>query len=880
MMKHFQILLVRIRALVRRDVVIEDIDEELRVHIELETETNIERGMSLAEARAAALRNFGNLGRIKDAAYEIRGGGMLEAIIQDIRYGVRMLVKHRGFTFIAVLTLALGIGANTTIFSVVNAVLLRPLPYPEPERLVQVSWLLGDGSGESLSTAVYAFWKENSRSFEEAAGYAPTNSGFNLAGGVEPRRARGLRVSEGFLRVLGVTPKLGRGFTAEEDRPNGPCATVISEGLWQGYFGGEADTVGRQVELNGRSCTVVGVLPSSFQFEEPVDLLLPLQLVVYPTDQGRNTSMIARIKPGISRAAAQAEATALFPEFKRAYPNHAQERDRGVRLDPYQEAVVGDVGRVLYLLSGAVAFVLLIACANVANLLLARGTHRRGEIAVRLALGASRGRLVRQLLTESLLLSLVAGVVGLCLALWFVPFVTAISPDRLPRLAEVRLDAHAVLFALVASAATSLLFGVSPALQATRVNLSGALKEAAGKGAGIGMGGRMRSLLIVSEVALSLVLLVGAGLLIKSFLKLQAVELGFEPNNLTTMQVSLNSTKYRTTEQVWQLQQRVTDRLRALPGVESVATVSSLPLERGLNNFLSLDGPEARHGASVESRAVNPDYFRTLGINLRGGRGLSDEDKQNAPPVVVVNEALVRRLFPDRDPVGAQVYIDKSFRQIVGVAADIRERGANLTPTPTVYVPASQVSDGMTVATARWFLNSWIVRTSAPVDLSAGLRDALREADPQLPVAKIRPMTEVVSASFTSQRFITTLMGAFGALALALTAVGLYGVLSYQVSQRTHEIGLRMALGAQARDVLKMIIRQGMVLVLSGVALGLACAVALTRIMSNLLFGVTVTDPATYAFIALLLLAVSLVACYIPARRATRVDPMIALRYD
>ncbi|HLL14415.1 MAG TPA: ABC transporter permease [Pyrinomonadaceae bacterium] len=879
-MKHFHILLARLRALVRRDVVIQDIDEELRLHIELETEANIERGMSPAEARRIALRDFGNVGRIKDVAYEIRGGGMLEAIIQDIRYGARMLVKHRAFTFIAVLTLALGIGANTTIFSVVNAVLLRPLPYPQPERLVQVSWLLADGSGESLSTAVLAFWKENMRSFEEAAGYAPTNSGFNLAGGAEPRRARGLRVSEGFLRVLGVNPQLGRSFTPEEDHPNGPCATVISDGLWQGYFGGDASTVGRQVELNGRSCTVVGVLPAGFQFEEPVDLLLPLQLVVYPNDQGRNTSMIARIKQGTSREAAQAEATALFPEFKRAYPGHAQERDRGVRLDPYQQAVVGDTGRVLYLLSGAVAFVLLIACANVANLLLARGTRRRGEIAVRLALGASRGRLVRQLLTESLLLSLVAGSVGLCLALWFVPFVTAISPDGLPRLAEVRLDSQAVLFALAASAVTSLLFGISPALQATRVNLSGALKEAAGKGETTGAGSRMRSLLVVSEVALSLVLLVGAGLLIKSFMRLQAVQLGFDPNNLTTMQASLNSTKYRTTAQVWELQQRVTERLRALPGVESVATVSSLPLERGLNNFLSLDGPEARNGASVESRAINPDYFRTLGIVLRSGRGLSDEDKQNAPAVVVVNEALVRRLFPERDPLGAQIYIDKTYRQIVGVVADIREKGANLAPAPTVYVPAPQVSDGMSVATTRWFLTSWIMRTSAPVDLSAGLRDALREADPQLPVAKIRPMTEVVSASFTYQRFIATLMGAFAALALALTAVGLYGVLSYQVSQRTHEIGLRMALGAQARDVLKMIIRQGMTLVLVGVAVGLACAVALTRIMSNLMFDITVTDPATYVFIALLLTFVSLLACYIPARRATRVDPMIALRYD
>ena len=803
----------------------------------------------------------------------------MRTLWQDVRYGARTLAKSPGFTAVAVLALALGIGANTAIFSVVNAVLLRPLPYSEPERLVHVYWRWEKGAGDSISAATYAFWKEHARSFEEAAGYAPTNSGFNLAGGAEPMRVRGLRVSEGFLRVLGARPALGRDFAPEEDQPGGPCAALVSQGLWRDYFGADAGVLGRQVELNGRACSVVGVLPADFHFASPVDVLLPMQLRVEPKDQGRNTAMIGRLRRGVSAAQAQGEMDALMPEFRQTYPGHARPSESGPLLVPYQQSLVGGVSRLLLTLFGAVGLVLLIACANVANLLLARGSKRRGELAVRAALGAGRWRLVRQLMTENMLLALAGGAAGLLVAVWSVPVLVSLSPAGLPRAGEIGLDSGAVAFAFLAAAATSLLFGLVPAWQGSRVDLNESLKAAAGKG-GAARGGRLRGALVVAEVALSLVLLVGAGLLVQSFLRLHSVELGFDPSNLTTMQVSFNSAKYAGTAQLWEAQRRVVERLRALPGVEAVATVPSLPMERGLNNYLTLDGPGGETGASVESRAVGGEYFRALRIPLLRGRALADADAAGAPRVVVVNEALAGRFWPGRDPLGERVYVDHEWREVVGVAGDVREVGLDQPVRPTVYVPAPQVSDGMSVMTSRWFLTSWIVRTSGPADVAPAMRAALREADPSLPVANVRPMGDVISGSISSRRFVLTLMGAFAALALVLTAVGLYGVLSYQVSQRTHEIGIRLALGARPRDVMRLVVVRGMELALAGIAVGLAGAFALTRLMTSLLFGVSATDPATFVAIPVLLASVALVANYIPARRAARVDPTTALRYE
>ncbi len=802
----------------------------------------------------------------------------METLWQDLKYGARMLLRNKGFTIIAVL--ALGIGANTAIFSVVNAVLLRPLPYPQAERIVQADWRWPKGEGSSVTATEYVFWKEHSRSFEEAAAYASAGAGFNLAGGSEPQRVRGLRVSENFLRVLGITPALGRGFLPEEDRPQAACAAMITDGLWRNAFGGNKSAIGKGVELNGRSCAVVGILPQGFQFDVPTDVFMPLQLKDNPRDQGHNTTMIARLTSGVSFEQAQAEMDALLPQFREQYPGHIHQGEKGILLVSYRQAVVGDVSKFLLLLFGAVGFVLLIACANVANLLLARAANRKGEMAVRIALGAGRLRLLRQLMTENALLALVGGGVGLLFALWSVPLLLALSPADLPRAVEIELDAQAMLFAISASLVTSLLFGIAPALQATRLDVNNSLKASSGKSGVNARSGRARGLLLVSEVALSLMLLIGAALLIESFVKLRAVGLGFEPQNLTTMQVSLNSAKYRTTAQAWNLERQVMERISTLPGVAAVATVPSLPMERGLNENLTIEGRPDANGLSLESRAISPDYFRTLNIPLLRGRAFAETDVQGSLPVLIINETLARRFWPDRDPVGEQVALNTQKRQIVGVVKDIREMGLNQPVAPTVYMPTPQLPDAMMAATNNWFLTSWIVRTKEPLDINTALRNAVREVDPQLPVANIRPMTQVVSASIATQRFITTLMGVFAALALALTAVGLYGTLSYQVSQRTHEIGIRMALGAQARDVFKLIVGQGLRLALIGVAAGLLGAFAVTRVMESLLYGVSATDPLIFACVALLLTFVALLACYVPARRATKVDPMIALRYE
>jgi predicted permease len=801
----------------------------------------------------------------------------MNTLLQDLRYGIRMLAKRPGFAFIAVLTLALGIGANTAIFSVVNGVLLKPLPYPQPERLVQCYWQWPRGTNETVTATQYNFWKEQSRSFEEAAGFDATS--FNLAGGAEPLRVRGMRVSEGFFHVLKVYPALGRGFSPEEDQPNAPRVAVISDGLWRRYLGADPKVIGSQVELNGGSCTIVGVMPPEFQFGTTPELLVPLRLKPDPKDQGHNTTMIARLKPGATIEQAQAEVDELLPEFRKEFPKHISETERGIKLVPYQQHVIGDVSKLLLLLFGTVGMVLLIACANVANLLLARSVARNGEMAIRVAMGAGRGRLIRQLMTENVLLALAGGVAGLFVAMWCLPALLAMSPQGLPRLGEVRLDRQAILFAISASVFTSLVFGIVPALRATRVDINESLKASSGRQGGGRLDSRMRALLVVGEVALAMVLLIGAALLIKSFVKLNDVELGFDPNNLTTIQVSLTSDRYQSAAEVWNFQQQVLDRISALPGVRSAATVPSLPMERGLNSFINIEGRAEPTGRSIEMRAISPGYFSTMGIALKRGI-FTEADSRDSFPVVIINEALARLFWSDRDPIGDQVSLHGMKWQIVGVVSDIKEMGLDQPVAATVYAPAPQVPEGLTRATNRWFLTSWIARTDGPVDLSAALRNVVREVDPQMPVARIRPLTDVISGSISSEHFLMMLMGSFAALALVLTTVGIYGVLSYQVSQRTQEIGIRMALGAGSRDVLKLIIGQGIRLALAGVAIGLVASYFLTRVMENMLFGVSATDPFTFAIISLLLTGVALVACFVPARRATKVDPMVALRYE
>jgi putative ABC transport system permease protein len=802
----------------------------------------------------------------------------VDTLWRDLRYAVRSLTRSPGFTLVAVVALCLGIGANTAIFSLVNAVILRPLPYPDSDRLVRWSWQFEEGEIGAVTALEFDYWKDHSDSFDAVMGYSGISSGFNLAGGSDAMRVRGVQVSEGFFRVLGISPAIGRAFTKEEDRFNGPLVTIISDGLWRNYLGRDPDVIGKQLLVNGQSRTIVGVLPRGFHFELPVELLLPLQSVPDVRDDGQNTGVIARLRRGTSLEQAHAEMQRLLPAFRQQFPNHIKPGDRGIGLTSYQQFLVGDVQSTLWLLFGAVAFVLMIACANVANLLLERGARREGEIAIRIALGASRWRLMRQLLIESWSLALAGSLAGLLLALWGVPALLAFTPRELPRIGEISLDYQAILFAMAASFLTSLLFGVFPAMRATHVDVSEAIKASAGRNAAGRSDSRMRGMLVVGEVALSLVLLVGAGLLVKSFVNLLDVDLGFNVQHLTAARISLASQKYRTASASWEFQRQVLERLASTPGVSSVAAASNVPLERGLRMGIAIDGHQI--DKSVQIRSISPRYFETLQINVDQGRQFADGDMTAASQEIMVNQTLVRTYLHDRDPIGASISVGGRPRLIVGVANDIKEMGLDRPVEPTVYMPVTQLSDGLTAAMNGWFLTGFLVRTSGPVDLTTAMRAAVNGVDSQMPVADVRPMKQVMGESIASRRFVLMLMSVFAALALVLTAVGLYGVLSYQVSRRTNEIGVRMALGAQPRDVLVLVIGKGMALAGFGIIIGLAASVGLTRLLAGWLFGVSATDPMMFVLIAGVLMGVALLACYVPARKATHVDPIAALHYE
>jgi predicted permease len=810
---------------------------------------------------------------------------MMDTLWQDLRYGLRMLAKHRGFAAVAVLTLALGIGANTAIFSVVNAVMLRPLPYPQPERIMQISpeWL-ADFAG--VSPPKFNFWREHAQSFEAMAATQGIGSGVNLAGGNEPEYVPGLRVSVDFFRALGVNPAIGRGFTKEEDSPTGERVVILSDGLWRRRFSASQEIIGKTVSLNAENYTVVGVMPPRFQYFSPMDVFIPMRTNPASRDEGHNYTVIGRLKPGVTSAQARADAQLVYEKFKAALPNMLWRNETGLRVVPLLESQTAEVRPLLMILLGTVAFVLLIACANIANLQLGAAAARQKDMAVRLALGAGWGRIVRQLLTEGVLLALLGGAAGLLLAVWGVDVLVALIPDgMIPRAAESGLDWRVLGFTLATAVVSGLIFALAPAIQAARVDVSHSLKEGGGRGA-VGAGrGRLRSVLVIAEVALSLVLLTGAALLVRTFANLRQVDPGFDPRNVLTFQVAPSGANYDTTAEVDEFFRRALERIKGLPGVEVAAVTSNLPLGAWLNLTVEIAGyPDT--ASSTEYRIVTPEYFRVMKMRLKQGREFTESDTAGAESVMIVNERYAAHFFPNADPLGQHVIVQRGVEgvrpsRVIGVVNDAKQFGLDSSAPTTVYVPLSQVPDRLLAMARRFVTMKFAVRTAGdPLGLVAAVRSEMRQLGPLLPVTSLRSMEQIVAGSLASNRLNMTLLGLFAGIGLVLAAIGIYGVLSYSVAQRTHEIGLRMALGAQERDVLRLVIKQGMIPICLGVALGLGGAFGLTRLMENFHFGVSATDPATFVVSALVLAGVALLACYVPARRATRVDPMVALRYE
>jgi putative ABC transport system permease protein len=808
----------------------------------------------------------------------------MQTFWQDLRYGSRILLKKPGFTLLAVLTLAFGIGANTAIFTVVNAVLLKPLPYPEADKMMWIGQVYKNGAQQGAGEPKFLFWRDHSQVFE---GLAATSgfggAGGNLTGGSESQYVAGQRVSRDFFRVFGVEPALGRAFTDADDNPGSEPVAILSDALWRRSFNADREVIGRSVTLNGALITIVGVMPPQFHFGSNIDLFVPMRAT--PTaNYDPNAVVIGRLKPGATLQQAQAEMKQIAEAYREALPKQMAEGET-VGVKPYQELFTGDVKQLLWILLGAVGFLLLIACANVANLQLTRATGRQREIAVRLALGASRWRIIRQLLTEGILLSVCGGGLGIFLALWGTEALLAAMPTNLlPSVAVINFDWRVLGFTLLASILTGVLFGLAPSLQALHVDVNTTLKEGSGKGtAGVGRG-RVRAVLVVMEVALSLVLLIGAMLLVRTFMNLQSVTPGFEAQNVLTFQIALNGERYKTTNQAAAFYDEALARIRSLPGVEAAGVTNTLPLNNQFNMPVTFaERPD--NVQSVQFRMITADYFRVMKMTMQQGRAFSEGDKVGAPPVAIINEAFVRRFYQGENPFEKRLSVGRGAldppRQIIGVVTDTKQYGLDSDAPATVFLPLPQVPDKL-MAIARTFVSAYITvrTTTAPLNLSSAVKQEINAIDPSLPLSQIRSMEEIVARSVAPQRFNMLLIGLFAGLGIVLAAIGIYGVMSYSVAQRTPEIGIRLALGAQQSDIIRMIVQQGLAMALIGVVIGLIAAFALTRLMANLLFGVSATDPLTFVVVALFLGGIALVACLIPARRATKVDPMIALRYE
>ncbi|MDE3171280.1 MAG: ABC transporter permease [Acidobacteriota bacterium] len=825
-------------------------------------------------------------------------GSFFESLPQDVRFAIRVLRRSPGYTLVAILTLTLGIGATTAIFTVVDRILLKPFAGPDSSRIVVLMNAFGDQRGFSISIPKFMMWRDQLPMLEDASLYGfPGGLRVNLLGGDQPQQYKGTQVSANTFRLYGIPFAKGRGFTAQEDTPGGPPVAAISNGMWRTQFGSDPNIVGKSIDLDGTDYTVVGVMAPIYTPDLNFgDVVLPLQADPNSSNMGNYLIGVARLKPGVTMAQAIAATQVFAEQFRRKYPAMMADPKESFTLQTALQVVISGVSSALWILLGAVGLVLLIACANIASLMLARATLRRREISIRVALGAGRGRIVRQLLTESVLVSLVGGAIGIWLGFFGVRLIFALNPVRMPRLGEhaeaLTLDWRILLFAAGISILAGAIAGIVPALKASRVDLAATINESGARsGAGL-RGSKTRSLLVVCEMALAMILLAGAALLIRSFHDSISVNPGFQSHNILTMDMSLSGKRFQTTAAVSEVVREGRRRLESIPGVQDSTASCCMPLEGGIGLPINIEGkPPAKgpYNGGGGWASVSPGYFEVYRIPLLRGRTFTVQDTSASEPVVIINESMAKQFWPKGDALGARITIGKGLgpqfvdlpREIVGIVGDVRDRGINNNPGPNMYVPIDQISDQLTAFL--WPLSplQWMVRTHvAPFSLSQQIQEQLRAASGGVPVGTVRTMDEVVSHSLAYERFSTTLLTIFAAIALLLAAVGIYGVMAYSVQQRTQEIGIRMTLGASPEKVRLMVVKQGMLLAGVGVVIGVAGGLAITRVMRSLLFGVKPWDPLMFAVTAILLAIIALPACYVPARRASRVDPLIALRYE